>query len=284
MKTHKFRTITVTPLLLSVLLYSFGCSVHQEDESQHLQVNDEWIAPYQKTTMTSTEDASREPSSGSGIKIPTLLDMRSQDEESGDQGARLLEVKELPEVTWSAENRQEDILLEEGGLVARVDTHSVNNTILATAMTRSSKWYWEVTVEASSGDSFNGIGICPADLVLEFAPGYRGGVNYSRNGLIEDSSMDFSLIEAPRYGVGDTIGVAMDAEAGRAWFRVGEEWIGSGSPELGRGGIELRQGGDAPWAPCINLSQNDRYLGNFGQFEWVYSVPEGFSQPSLDGE
>ena len=79
----------------------------------------------------------------------------------------------------------------------------------------------------------------------------------------------------------DTLGVILDATHRKVWFVAHGQLIGGGNPTLGLVGIDLDPSYEN-WAPCLNMSQSDQYRANFGQEDWVYGQPSGFTIPMID--
>ena len=183
-------------------------------------------------------------------------------------------------VTWSDEERQQYILLSDDGLRATVEEDSVNDTVLATAYTSTGRWYWEVTLESVGESSYNSVGVCAQGQSLEVSPSSYGGVGYEHHGLI--SYERWERFEGGRaYDEGDTVGVILDAGLKRVWFILHGQLIGGGDPASGTGGVPLAEDVER-WVPCLNLSRSYVYEANFGQAEWVYGQPQGFTIPGIE--
>jgi hypothetical protein len=80
---------------------------------------------------------------------------------------------------------------------------------------------------------------------------------------------------AAPYGVGDVVGVALDADLGRIWSHVNGVW--GEEPAVPGSGISLGFPDGEPIYPCINISKDDLYSGNFGQLPFAFEPPAGFS-------
>lgn len=183
-------------------------------------------------------------------------------------------------VTWSAVHHQQNILLSEDLLQVTVEEDSVNDTILANAMTSSGKWYWEVSLLSHAERSYNSVGVCGLGQSLELSPSFSGGVGYEQGGRIFYEGYQL-FNHGPRYGIGDTVGVILDAGLKRVWFIVNGQLIGGGDPALGAGGIPLAEDGEL-WGPCLNLSRGYVYQANFGQAPWIYGQPQSFEPPRVE--
>ena len=186
-------------------------------------------------------------------------------------------------VTWSegVQYRQQNIILSEDRLSVSIEADSVNDTLLADAFTSTGKWYWEITLHEYANASYNGIGVCSDEQITEVGADFSGGIQYDHGGLIMTDDMDFGFISGESYEPGDTIGVVLNAELRKVWFIAHGLIIGGGDPTLGTGGLNLSHDYDR-WAPCLNMSQGYVYRANFGQEDWVYGQPEGFTIPSHD--
>ena len=189
----------------------------------------------------------------------------------------------LATVKWSegVQYRQQNIILSEDRLGVSIEADSVNDTLLADAFTSTGKWYWEITLHEYVNSSFNGIGVCSDEQITELGADFSGGTQYDHSGHIMTASMDFGYINGEPYELGDTIGVILNAELRKVWFVVHGLIVGGGDPTLGTGGLSLSND-YGRWAPCLNMSQGYVYRANFGQEEWVYGQPEGFTIPGHD--
>ena len=191
-------------------------------------------------------------------------------------------------VTWSYDERyrQRNILLSEDRLSTSIEADSVNDTVLASAFTTEGKWYWEVTLNELNESSYNAIGVCSDHQSTEVGPGFSGGVGYSHDGFLESYTLYSgdeysSWVNGTSYHVGDTVGVILDAGLRKVWFIVHGDLMGGGDPESGEGGIDLSPENDS-WAPCLTTSQGYHYRANFGQEDWVYGQPIGFTIPIME--
>ena len=180
-------------------------------------------------------------------------------------------------VTWSESQRyrQENIILSEDRLSVHIEEDSVNDTVLADAFTSTGRWYWEVTLNGYAESSYNGIGVCADGQITEMGPSFDGGVSDEHGGRI---SAYEEYVNGFSYSAGDTVGVILDAARKKVWFIVQGMLVGGGHPVRGTGGISIDPT-KARWAPCLNTSQGYRYRANFGQEDWVYGQPTGFTIP-----
>lgn len=181
--------------------------------------------------------------------------------------------------TWNPADRQPNIILSNGNLTTTVNADSVNDTVRATLSKSRGKWFWEITVDSDAGGTFNGICVAAADLWLEVTPGNsdQGGI-YDRRGSF--TGYEFFRTSLPAYGRGQTVSVAIDVDAGALYFAVDGVWVNDADPGLGVNPLPLGFEPGEPVFPCLNLSRNDIYTANFGQFPFVAVVPDGF-QPGL---
>ena len=184
-------------------------------------------------------------------------------------------------MSWNPMDKQKNIVLSNDNLTATVLKDSLNDTVRATSGKDYGSWYWEISLEASSGGSYNGVCVADETLWLEISPGCsEPGVNYERDGSTCGQGSNPFLTFAS-YGQGDVVGVALDANAALVYFHVNGVWQNGADPAQGTGALPLGLPGGTAWFPCINLSQGDVYTANFGQLPFVHSPPMGFNAIAL---
>ncbi|KHD88927.1 MAG: hypothetical protein OM95_05470 [Bdellovibrio sp. ArHS] len=157
------------------------------------------------------------------------------------------------------------------------------------------KWYWEDTVSTLCGVS--GFRLDGTAYDLDPVLG-----NHSQYGYVTSSSGSYTNGEACPVGsyagtvytavsANDVIGIAIDVDAGKAWFSINNVWVNSGNPATGAGAVFTAISKAVPWFPALcrlgglggvhnlNFGQGGQpgltyYSAAGGRFK--YSPPSGF--------
>lgn len=136
----------------------------------------------------------------------------------------------------------------------------------------SGKWYFEVTIDSSNGSGNNqGAGIASlTDTAKNFILDCFATSTTSSRKLVDDSpSGSYGSVSA-----GTVLGVAIDADNGKAYLAVANTWIDSSSPTGGTGGYSLVSG--HTYAPVARAYNSGISSFNFGQRAFTYTPPTGF--------
>ncbi|MEX1368392.1 MAG: hypothetical protein AB1Z98_34995 [Nannocystaceae bacterium] len=184
--------------------------------------------------------------------------------------------------TWNPADAQANIVFSSDDLEVTVVADSVNDTTRATMSKSAGRWYWEVSDIAAGMSNFNGVCVGDSSFFLEVTPGSGGdpGLTHSRSGTT--TTFGGPSFGGPSFGPGSVVGVALDADTSEAWLNVDGVWLPT-EPSAGPGlGLGLAAAGE--WFPCINLSQGDVFVGNFGQDSFVHPVPAGFNAGVFEGD
>lgn len=153
----------------------------------------------------------------------------------------------------------------------------------------SGKVYWEIQV-ASGYSTYNYVGIANPSVNLStvMTTGLNAailyGTNTSNHGQVDVNGVNVTTLTT--FGIGSTVGIALDATANRVWFRdltFGGTWNNSGTanPATGVGGIDvsgIATGGFFAVAGSSGefAGAQDSSLVNFGQMPCVGGAPAGF--------
>ncbi len=166
---------------------------------------------------------------------------------------------------WDPANTDTGTTLTNGNLTATVTTGGAWTSTRSTPGQLTGKWYWEITVVASSGGSFTRIGVTNASaLTVLGSDGNSWG--YECNGDKGHAGSDVA------YGAtfinGDVIGVALDLDDGTlTFFKNG---VSQGVAfSTGLTGAMLYPG-------ATGYSLNDAVTANFGASNFAYAPPSGF--------
>ncbi|MCH7524500.1 MAG: hypothetical protein IIC74_05700 [Bacteroidetes bacterium] len=167
---------------------------------------------------------------------------------------------------------------------------SSRGSVRSTVGVSSNKWYWEADVDVISQNVFLGMSTSSASLFAQFEENKiwtimftDGTTGPDGNSLIsgtdEGSFVDFTSL-AVRYGAGDYINVAFDADTGSLWFAGNGVWIGGGDPAAGTSPTfrdDLLKD-NAMFAKIGSGSDNRSWTvtANFGASAFHDTVPTGF--------
>jgi hypothetical protein len=171
-----------------------------------------------------------------------------------------------------------NITLSNGNLEATKTTTGWTSN-RATLGVSSGKWYFEVTATGSfSGTTtFAMVGVANSAMALSNYIGVdANGWSYNFDGLkLNNGSSSYGST----YTGGDVIGVAIDLDAGKIWFRKNGTWQNSGDPAAGTNAAFTNVSGTV--FPAIALggqgaSVNGKWNINTGQQAFAYTAPSGF--------
>jgi hypothetical protein len=166
-----------------------------------------------------------------------------------------------------------------GNLTATSTSSSPGGGVRATIGKTSGKYYWEVTADQWTSNSWIGVATAGAALPSSlFSPGVNGGVNTTGAININGAGTGSSLGARSN---GDIIGIAVDFTAALIWFRVAPtgNWNGSGTanPATGAGGLSISALSGAKYPNFSGFVSGDKATGNFGASAFSGAVPSGFT-------
>ena len=161
---------------------------------------------------------------------------------------------------------------------------SVNNdTIFSTIGKSSGKWFWEVKILAASDAGF-AIGIGTSRALGGTIGGDGTGYTWAYVMFIGVSYKDHTnsrIAYGTSFGVGDTIGIALDMDNGTLiFYKNGVSQGIAYTGLLGIGNIYAACGNwlSSPGPGTMSL------VGNFGQNTFSYSVPAGYNPGLYEGQ
>jgi len=159
-------------------------------------------------------------------------------------------------------------------------TESNHRLAYATQAVTSGKWYWEVTI--SSAPNVDSIGVINMDIfkdgVSAYLSTYGAGWGYSTSVGRWDAGGGWISAGAapPALTASGVIGIALDCDNNKLWFRNASGWINSGDPAAGTGANFTRTT-TVPVAPAFSKYNNSgAYTFNFGLSAFTYTPPTGF--------
>lgn len=151
----------------------------------------------------------------------------------------------------------------------------------ATQAVTSGTWYWEVTIP--SAPNVDSIGVVNMDILKDgvsaYLSTYGAGWGYSTSVGRWDAGGGWVSAGAapPALTSNGVIGIALDCDNNKLWFRNASGWINSGDPEAGTG-ANFTRSTTVPVAPAFSKYANTgAYTFNFGQNAFTYTPPTGFN-------
>jgi|GEM_PF-559780 len=181
--------------------------------------------------------------------------------------------------TLNAAAKSTLISLSEGNLT----TNSANGAgIAATHGFSSGRYYWEATPRQAGGaNAVFAPGVSDTPLSLsDGAPSPRMWRYDNYNGRFQDHDSDV-VTGLPTTTFDETVGVAVDMDAGLIWFRTAAGWLAGGDPAAGTNpalsGLtgEVYPAWTSEWSRPVEV--------NFGQTAYVYTPPAGFADLTAAG-
>ena len=179
--------------------------------------------------------------------------------------------------TWNPLDRSSTLglTLSNGNLDAASNTAGYG-TVRGTLAVSSGKWYFEVTVTASSGNR-QFIGVYGMQDNLSVFPGATANSYgyFGLNGEKYNNSTGASY--GASYTTNDVIGVALDLDNGRIWWSKNGTFQASGNPAAGTNAAYTGLSGT--FAPAFGDDQDVQSASvvlNAGQRAFAYTAPSGF--------
>ena len=161
------------------------------------------------------------------------------------------------------------ITVTDGNLSVQKSGASYGNTNSTIAFPTSGKYYFEATIVSGTSSNNQQMGM-----------GTQGGSYY----FVLDCYYSGSLIRKIADGVattgygtasaGTVIGVAVDADNGKAYLAINNTWIDSSSPTGGTGGYSMTAG--QVYSGFFSAYNSGVSAYNFGQRPFSYTPPSGF--------
>jgi hypothetical protein len=186
----------------------------------------------------------------------------------------------MANTTWNPSDKTANIALSGGNLTATQTASGANGGSRSVDRKTSGKLYWEGTFVVATNIS-TGFGIGNSATVL------NGGISAtSVTAVIGRSGTIFvggsTAVTGSILANGTVVGIALDLDASRVWFRVGAagnwNYSATADPTTGAGGIAIPVGGaSAAYALALIGAQNDQITANFGDSAFTGTVPSGFT-------
>jgi hypothetical protein len=168
-----------------------------------------------------------------------------------------------------------------GNLTYSQPTDTAGAGVAGTFFVNSGKWYWEGTVQSTSGGAGNST-FTAGLLASNFANGSGTPFPYRYIGLgTTQSQAGVSGPTLSSYGAGDTVMVALDVTGSKLYFGKNGVWGNSAVPASGTGACFTDLASYTYFTPAVGNPGNNSTSFicnmNFGQQPFLYTPPTGFS-------
>jgi hypothetical protein len=151
----------------------------------------------------------------------------------------------------------------------------------------SGKHYFEITtttvVGAGGGNTGIGVGTTGSNYTGMGNNATAGAIVYCNNGSIYANGASTGFVGVGAFASGNVIGIAIDLDNRKAWFRKGAAGVWNGmtfdDPVTNTGGATIPAGTIVPFC-CFGGSAattGNTWTANFGTSAFVGTVPSGFA-------
>jgi len=178
--------------------------------------------------------------------------------------------------TWNPADQNPNITLSANDLGASAAGGSFQG-VRATVGHDAGKWYFELEINPYASYAQIGVGTASADLSADGggAEGYVLRLNEGQHTTLAGVTAPISPAPNIYDDTSHRIGVAVDLDANRLYFRSDGVWIGGGDPGAGTGGIPIPDGTYSPL--YVGWDVADRVaLAALDAGDLTYSVPTGY--------
>ena len=177
---------------------------------------------------------------------------------------------------WSTSDKSAAMALTNGNLTVTKSSGETFTGARAALGVSSGKWYWELTVVTAATNHYAlvGVGSTAQTLTDHIGNSTSGWAYYQANG--NKVTADAESAYGDSWKTGDVIGVALDMNAGKIWFRKNSTWMASGDPAAGTNPAFTGLSGTLyPMASFFTVGNS--ITANFGGSAFSASAPSGFS-------
>ncbi|SPD72557.1 hypothetical protein PITCH_A140037 [uncultured Desulfobacterium sp.] len=187
---------------------------------------------------------------------------------------------------WDVNKTHSYYTLSNSNRTVTANTAGTSQSAISDWSKAAGKWYWEIVINNRSSYA-QSIGFCDQSGDTDFNKNVRSGWNESWALLSQPSSLrvyhdaGYSTLSSLTWDNGDIIMIALDIDAGKAWFGENGTWYGSGDPANGSNPTYNDNTiiGNVISA-CVSLRYvNDQMMACFRADQLTYSLPSGFSAP-----
>ena len=184
----------------------------------------------------------------------------------------------LVAATWSPTSKGGAVTLSNVNLTAQLNAASAAGDVVKCSVGKSSgKWYWEVHIDAASGNNSNNwveIGIVASGFVIDTGSIGDTNLGYSLNfnNNVRHGGVNYTAIPTTYAQPGNTVGLALDLDAKTLTFYVNGV-VGHVFSGIAAG----------TWIPAVGTpyggagAAQATLTANFGATAFTYPVPSGFN-------
>lgn len=208
---------------------------------------------------------------------------------SGTSGMTFTPTADLVALSFaSLDGTATNVTLSNGNLTATHANTTDNSGARSTAQQSSGKWYFEVTLTDVDGNAdCVAVITAPATYTNLITNGTNCAAVYRSTGNIFSNNAN-SGRTLGALADGDIIGVAVDLDNEKVWFRKAPSgnWngqvIGSQNPATNTGGVSISSYAATTMAPAVGFGgpstqAGDVMTANFGATAFTGTVPSGFT-------
>lgn len=172
-----------------------------------------------------------------------------------------------------------------GGNLTATNSVTAQGGVRTVDRQRTGKYYWENTLTFSGANALEvGIANAAANLTNAYSTSVNVAYVWNQTGAIYVNSTIASGSTLGALTTGNTIGIALDLDAQRIWFRVAPSgnWNGSGTanPATNVGGLDISGfcAGMNVYPLAMTATSGTRVVvGNFGDSAFSGTTPAGFT-------
>ena len=184
--------------------------------------------------------------------------------------------------------------LSNGNLTTTTSSASGHGFNLSTIPVSGGKWYCEITcvTKTASNMNFGAVDLTSNDLYTD-SNSYVGSMQFSygytaRDDKISNNATQEAYGNAPTWGAGDVIGIALDLDNGAIWFSKNDVWIdGNGTDSSSTVKSEIEAGTTSssafatlsttnPFVLTGGTTNGGKATLNYGATAFAGSAPSGF--------
>ena len=178
-------------------------------------------------------------------------------------------------VTWSSTNKDADITLSGGNLVA---TGTAAGSVWATLSRSTGKYYFELTQGDDSGQNYGGIMGAATSFTDNAPPDVGTEADYSSGGACTVNGGGGTGFSGSNWVTGSVLGVAVDLTNNLIYFSVAGTYQNSGNPSAGTGGTTITGGTYYPaWGRRALGGASLFVTANFGGSAFNTAAPTGYT-------
>lgn len=191
-----------------------------------------------------------------------------------------------------AKSNMTTIAISPDGLTASATATTVVSSAFGNAPETKGKFYFEATMNAAPTTGTVLVGVAPATSMVAGVQGNfardPNAFGFNDNGRTETNQMTQGFLPGGGAGAGgaqgevckagDIIGVAVDLDNGKIWFRgPSGAWQGAGADPATGAGAAYAIAPNAGMVPAVRVNANSAVTLNFGAKAFKFAAPAGFT-------